>query len=533
MYRVLIVDDEPVITEGLCMLVDWDSYGFKEVLTATDGDDALDKAKSKKFDLIITDIRMPGLSGLQLIKTIKSKYPATKLVIISGYNDFSYAKEAIKYGVRDYLLKPIDKEELTQALSKITKELDKDLHDQYLISNKDNLVRDKLLLDVVNGKHSSFDVLDDSGLFCFDYSNLCFSVALIEIDKFQELMEENKEDARLIKFGVRNILENLFEHNNLGYVYEDTDDLLGIILYFDNPENVKSRSFQLFSEAYSYVSNFYKNRINIAMSSANNFANIKTSRQQALFARERRFIVSSDTFIIPYDNVVVDESMELSIQWDSNLILNAIETLEYVQIKDQIGLLIEEVVDKKLSRDIINGIIFNMTFALQQLIKKHDKDPLECLDIKSVLNYMNSYKNIRSLESWLNEICINVGNHIVELGPYKSNNLIEKIIQYVNENFRQDLSLKSIANEFYLNSAYLGRLFKNETGENFNDYLNKKRISEAKKYYVSSNIRINKILYEVGYKNPEYFYRIFKKYEGTTFSEYSENIKNLRRGNQE
>jgi two-component system response regulator YesN len=431
--------------------------------------------------------------------------------------------------VQDYLLKSIDEAELIQVVSKIKVELDEEFKNQYTSTNRDSLVRDKLLLDVVTGKHSSFEELENSNLIKIKRSTTNFSVALVRIENISEIMDGNKNSGELIRFGIRNILKDLFEITGLGYVYEDINELLGIIVFSEEVENFENVLFKQFSKASSYVTSFFKCHIDVGIGNiAEDFKDIKISRKQALYALDRKFMFA-DTFLIPYSKVVMDESIELNIQWDNSLMLAAVEELDYREINNQISLLVKEIIYKKLSRDILNGVIFNIFFALQHLIKKHDKAPHPSIDMKSMLNFINSSKSIKDLEAWLNEICINVGTHIVELNASKTNNIIDKVIDYVDMNFHLDLSLKTISNQFYLNSAYLGRQFKNVTGESFIDYLNIKRISKVKKLYVSSSLRMTDILYDVGYKNPEYFYRLFKKYEGISFSEYSETIKNLRK----
>jgi two-component system, response regulator YesN len=143
MYKLLIVDDEPNVCKGLSTIIEWEKYGFTLTGTANDGEEALDKLKIiGRCGLVITDIRMPVIDGLELTKRICSLYPATRVVIISGYNDFDYARQAIQYGVKGYLLKPIDREELVQNIEKVREELDNELNYRRI-----NLENNRLLAD--------------------------------------------------------------------------------------------------------------------------------------------------------------------------------------------------------------------------------------------------------------------------------------------------------------------------------------------------------------------------------------------------
>lgn len=525
MYSVLIVDDEPLITEGLSILIDWNKYGFTDIVTASNGDEALAKTKNKKFNLIITDIRMPGLNGLDLIKALKAKNSSTNMIIISGYSEFSYAKEAIQYGVKDYLLKPVSKDELIEIVISIKNQLDEELKNYIIATKKNLIIKDKALLDIVTGMYSSIETLNNVTDFTLDFSSQYYCIYIVEVDYLKILMESSLQDCELTKFGIRNILSELFEQNNIGYIYEDTDNLLGILLHSNLPDFFEKDLYDYISQATAYIKKIFKiDTRNFLGNVTNNFQGIRFSRNEALFARERKFIFN-DLPVIPYSKVALDRSLDISIEWDNTLLLSSVGEMDTNSIDEQIAILIEEITSKKMNKDIINIIMYNNIFSLQNLIKDHNGDPLYILNNETIISFINSYDEIKSLATWFKDICIKVGAYLIELGKLKSPNLIQDIKDYIDNNYSLDLSLKSIASIYYLNPAYLGRIFKNSTQESFNDYLNKKRISEAKKMFISSNLKLQDILEKVGYKNPEYFYRLFKKYEGCSFSEYSGNIK--------
>jgi two-component system, response regulator YesN len=529
MYSVLIVDDEPIITEGLSILLDWKEFGFSNLETASDGEEALKKLKSKKFHLIVTDIRMPGLSGLQLIQSIKANSLNTKIIIISGYSDFSYARESIQYGVKDYILKPISKDEIVKAVTDIKAELDSELKELKITNSKNHLIKDKLLTDIVNGNYSSIDEIESGMLSTLNFKKPNFCSCLIKVTNLQRLTEENPEEGELIKFGIRNVIEEIFEGSGSGYVYEDIDNLFGIILIPNDTDDFEAKLNDVFNTAFSYIKKiFNKSSIAAVGSVVDNLYKLKLSRSQALYAMDRRYMLSNKS-IIPYYKISTAENRTLRMEWNNSNLLSSVEEMDFSAIKEQIYALKEAIIEKKLGKEIITGIVFNTIFGLQNILEKNGEDQSNSINVKEISHSLNCYEDIESLSNWLEDLCVNVSNRIIELSSSKSPHLIEDVISYIDRNYHQDLSLKNISNEFFLNSAYLGRIFKTATGESFNDYINMKRISEAKKLYAGSNMKINKILDKVGYKNPEYFYRLFKKYEGITFSEYSENIKDARK----
>lgn len=241
MYRVLLVDDETLITEGLSILINWKELGFSEIDTASDGEEALAIIKNKSYHLIITDIRMPGLNGLALIKALRVENPSTKIVILSGYSDFSYAREAMQYRVKDYLLKPISKDEITDVVINTINELDEEANNFVIsIANKNKLLQD----------------------------------------------------------------------------------------------------------------------INI-------------------------------------DN---------DIKFDNTLLLSSIEEMDISSIKQQINLLFEEIGTRRFSKNKINGIMYSCFLSLQNLLKKYTSEPIDLLNTRHLLDFMNSYVDITGLSDFFLDI---------------------------------------------------------------------------------------------------------------------------------
>lgn len=404
MYNVLIVDDEKSVCEGLSVIIDWEKYGFKVLNTAVNGKDALEKLQYDRYNLVITDIRMPVLNGLELIKAIRVQNPNINVLIISGYSNFSYAKQAIVYGVKGYLLKPIDRDYLTQHVLDIKEKLDSELTNKKIIKEIMNIAVDKLLLDFVSGSLAEKKFFEQMMKQGIPMEGSCFNVALIEIEDFLSRVERDLEEANLIKFSVRNIVEEIVQQEQVGIVYEDVCGTLGILFYGEQFE-LKCKDIEIVLEfIHSSIEKFIKLKINIGFGSTVKTAiQLKECRKQAMSVLERT-----------------------RIQPDS---------------KDS------------------------------------------------------------------------------------SSHLMNQIKKYIDNNYSDDLSLKSIASFFYMSPAYLGRIFKNMIGETFSDYLNKIRIAEAKKLILTEESKVYEIILKVGYNNPEHFYRQFKRYEGISLADYKRNVR--------
>lgn len=353
MYKVMIVDDEPNIRKGLRYIINWEDYNFKVSLIAKNGIDAIEKIKSTYPDLIITDIKMPGLDGLEFIKYVRKELHDENLpfIILSGYDNFDFAKKAIKYNVSSYLLKPIDEDELVKILKIIDNEL------------------------------------SQKNIFEYFYNK--------RVEKFNQNFSEIEQIDILIK---------AIQDNNGSLIEETVDNII------------------------------------------DNFAEINL--------HPRLIKIHLDNFLIELSTIINDMEGNIDdIIKDYSLFESNISNLNIVKIK-------------------YNLIEFS----------------LEC------------------------------GSYIAEL---KQNcGVVNKVKQYIKTNYCENIKLKDIAKKYYINSAYLGQLFKKETGLNFSQYLNEVRIENAKKLLRRTNLHVYQIADKVGYRNSDYFIIKFKKNEDCTPMEY-------------
>lgn len=525
MYKVLIVDDEQNIRNGLSILIDWNKLGFSEVDTAEDGDEALEKIKEKKVHLIITDIRMPGMSGLQLIQKVKEINPAIRIVILSGYNEFAYAKEAMGYGVKEYILKPVVKNELIQLVQRIKDEIDEEIKNIINTAKKNNLVRDKLLLDIGNGKYITANEAISTSSYEIQLEATCYCIYIVEVEKIKQIVEVNQVEAKLVLFYVRNIIEDLIQDNQIAYVYEEEDMRLGIIAFSEEANTVERAIKHDLITAQTHIKEIFNQDICIACGSfVSSFQDIKHSKEQALYALRRKHLFSNRQLCI-YNQGALEENKNLNIDWDTSRLLTAVEERDIDAIVNQVKYLINEMIDKEMEKPTMHALVVHNLLELRKLILKHNGDEHSLSINANIISNINKKEDFTLLEEWLVKLCIRVGQYISEVAKQAYPSSINEIKKYINEHFFEELSLKSMASMFYMNSAYLGRLFKITTNQSFNDYLNKRRISEVKKLYASSNLKINEILHRAGYNSSDYFYRVFKKHEGLNFSEYCEKIR--------
>lgn len=523
MYKILLADDEPEVLEGLKIVIDWNKYGFEIADTAVNGREALEKLKSGKFHLVVTDIRMPVLDGLELLKALQNINPSIKILILSGFNEFKYAKKAIELGVKGYLLKPVDQDELIGYLKGINLDLDNEINNKITIREYGKMARDKFLLNLANGSLSCKEIEEQAAEYRINFNYNQYCIAIMEIEDFYTMAINNIEDANLIKFAVRNITEEIISSSCTGYVYDDLQGLLGIIFCGNTLTNNMIKS--CITRISRYVTPIFNLTITVGVGNiCSNMADIRISKEQAQKALERKYFVENNG-IIYYSNLEMNQDLVWQLNWDFMPLLAAIEVMNINIVNEEIRNIIIEADRKLISRELIQSFSLSLASGLSSIVRKYKGDVEKIFDGQKLDILTMGCSSMEEFRIWLTDMCEKVVNYISELSGIKTVQLIDQIKKHIDDHYSEDISLKTIAAVFYLNTAYLGQLIKNTLGESFSDYLNKKRIEEVKKMILIDGFKAYDAVKKVGYNNPEYFYRQFKRYEVISFAEYKEKIK--------
>ncbi|MDU5107882.1 response regulator [Clostridium sp.] len=494
MYDVMLVDDEKLITQGLMNIIDWENLGLKVREIAHNGEEALNKFKNRAVDIIVTDINMPKLTGLELINEIKKINSNTRFTILSGYDDFTYAKEAISYGVESYILKPIDEEELEEAMSKIVEGLDLKKKEKNILLDKN-----KKLIQYLEEMIDENFIYNMEDPISIDIYNKKYTVANIKM-----LRKENEEN----KVYIEDIIErNTNDRFDILYKY---DDQVILINSWDKDMSRKD------------IINYYENIKESLIKESNNDI----------------FIGVGDT---AFDIKDIRKSYKVASEFKKYILTEGVNTCIYKEkirdikennksFKDEIDyinkLIIEK--DKKSLRKYISEILGNKNltpkniydFSIRVIVlidqisdefnieKKYGEDGLSNTIIelcnestrKSVKAFI-----LREIEDLIESMC----ESTIKYSP-----VVQQIVHIVNEKYYEELSLKTLAYQYNVNSSYLGQIFSKEIGCSFSEYLNKVKNIKAKELILNTNMRINDIAKEVGYVDTSYFYRKFKKYYG-------------------
>lgn len=484
-YKVVLVDDEYMILEGLKVLIDWESIGFEIAGTFKKADDALQYIEKEEVDVLLTDVTMPQKSGLSLIREVKEMNDNIVTAILSGYQEFDYIKKGLSLGIKQYLVKPVNKDELL----KIMVEIHQYLEDRIEMNNRKEYIIKSYLARWLDDELSEQEFMELNRLFKENYPGPYTPIKIIA-EKI--LMEE---------------LSNFFVKHNQGMVLLSEDactviysgNRLAVLSVIAEIEKTYDGSNYLLIHGETVTewdSLFLSYKKILQILSIRDFYEVKatTSNELTLLSPEKLL--------------------------DKNLLLNFTKSLLIGNKENTINEL------KKIFKEL----------ALLQLGPEYDKmvGLLLLLDIYKETNQLTEnqfqkYVRIINKSEVITEIEYVLKTLISEEAkeqPKEYSPTTQKVIKYLNTHFCEDISLKDISEKLYFNSVYLGQLFKKETDFSFNQFLNRLRIKKAQELLTYTDKTINEISFEIGYNNTNYFSKMFKKLNGITPKEYKDKYNN-------
>lgn len=525
MHRVLIVDDEIDICRGLGILINWEGLGFDAADFACDGAEALYKLRTGIYDVLVTDIRMPEIDGIELIKKIyEAKYPI-KTVVLSGYKDFEYARAAVEMGVKNYLLKPISRDELIRTMEAIKKELEDELVQSKKIKESENVIMERILQDLLKqgiDKHHSQTCPRELGI---DLEGKEAAVCVIGMDDYDRVLEgQNETETDLKKYSVKNIASELVKENKCGIVFDLDEDMLGIIFCIEKCAYNKIN--EVVTGIYQFVDRSAGGNVVIAIGSfADTLSGICQSYRNACKALNRKRFTEGSGIIFFHDAYKnVDEKRTYS--WKFDKLISDVELSREESLVNRIDAFCDHVLGKAWPINVVYSAIVNLITDLINCVNDQGGDFFVIINDREPYESIFSKRNIFELRKFMLEKCLRISKFFKSRN-FKGidNEIINKMIEYIIENYNEhDLSLKKFSTIHYMNATYLGRLFKKHTNMYFTDYVNETRIRHSVKMLDEGILKVYEICEKVGYNNLNYFYKIFKGIKGISPTKYREDI---------
>jgi two-component system response regulator YesN len=526
-YSLMVCDDEQIMIESVRHIVEKEFDNIRIIETARSGREAIEKTLTMKPDIILTDIKMPGINGLDAIKEIKKVHSDVKIVIVSVYEFFEYAKQAVELGVSEYLIKPVKKERLVETLQRITGELDaerskykweleaKERIEKMLSAVEHSFIYSLLFAqlqkdDIIRYKREFFDIKNETGF--------------IFVMTFDKKGNRSNHEAQLGDGLDNQEIYNVFK-NNLKYKFKC---IIGpvmldrVVVYvaqsIDDLYRQRVQSIACLEEILHLLEEKYDLECRVGIGRIHNDQDIMVSYQEALKAlncNETSGIVHIDD-IAPniynagYEIVELEHSLIIGLEnGDAKRCLTILSDIfrKYPNFFEQ---------------ENIHYRIIEMMAAVRRVATENG--------IKDNIGPGYYMKRILSCRSGIEfeQVCAEEIRHVAcEISARKKSNIgriVERTNALINERFSQDLNLDDISKELHISPQYLSRLYKNETGENFIERLTAVRIENAKRLMKENKYSIKEICYMSGYSDPNYFSKLFKKHEGISPTDYQRKI---------
>ena len=535
MLKVFLVEDESIVREGLKNNIPWHEYGYQFTGEASDGEMALPMIRKIRPDVLITDIKMPFMDGLALSRIVTQEIPDIKIVIISGYDEFEYAQQAIRVGVEQYLLKPITKNTLRKVLLEVREKIESEQEQRsYLetfqneMKEYENYARRSFLEKVFSGVFSVQQIYEEAAKISLDLDGPCYNLALLNL----QVKRQNPEYAMQEPEGVGEVREALFRYF-LRFpkylIFQWNISLYGVLIKgeADQMEELKEQciyniekicSQQVFSLEWCVAVGEPVERLSLLPEC---YAKVNHILAHRFFNPQRHILTEKDA-----EELLLGQDLNSFASVDSakvnpDIIEGFLREGKQEEIKDFVNGYLAGVKDALESRLFRDYLLLNVRFTTvnyMEMIGVNQQDFLPEDDDQKVREASGSGANIDAYMLELLERALalrdreneNQGKHVLKKG-----------LKYIEENFSEEsFSLNSVAGAIGVSSNYFSSIFSQEMQITFIEYVTKKRMEKAKKLLSQTQLHSSEIAGEVGYKDPHYFSFVFKKTVGCTPREY-------------
>lgn len=519
-YRVILVDDEPIILRSLKAAIPWDDLHLEIAGEARNGEQALQLVRDTEPHMIISDIRMPGKDGISLMKEVLAENSQRLFIFISGYGEFEYAREALREGAFDYLLKPIDHDELIGMIMRAKKHLskqqenDKLLHSVQVLSL---LARERLFAEFIEGNQSPLQHmrwLENSEL------EQGYFMAVVQLDHYVKLNEQwSIDEKRLWLFAIRNIVSE-WSLNQGGLTAFPFHSGEWVVLF---PDKLSDRKIGLGNDLIGRI------KANTKLSCSTGFSQnmigidqLNEAYQNAAQALYQRFYSGQEGVYVFSESEATAIASEAKYpkQLEESL-LECVRKLDRQQMLDLFDEMKGDLENQALTKEQAERIIVELTIVLYRQFEGMNL-MLEW-SLEGLLQEINSLPTLSEMIAVLKD-CF--GQWMLQSKENYSRGDVQAVIakatSYITHNYHKDLSIEEVCDLAELSISHFCLLFKQETGYTFLEYLTQCRIEKAKFILQNTNVKVYQVAPLVGYQDPRYFSQVFKKLTGKTPSEYRE-----------
>lgn len=533
MFKVVIIDDEALVRIGLKSIINWEEQNCELIGEASNGRDGYDLIMNTKPDIVITDIKMPVMDGLEMIEKLLEENTKLKYIILSSYDEFNLVRRVMKYGIENYVIKlELEPDILINILSQLKEKIITDnkkhyeeyKNEKYLRSNKYAIREElfkKIIGKVIEDKKEIREEIEYLKIKLNEDNIMCAVIKVSNAGKFDNYDEA---DINLLEFSVLNIVDEIINDFFIGYSFKWTINEYVVMFSEESnlDENNITRKIEDMSERIiNMLKQYFNIEVNLGVSNINKgLKSIGNAYSESYKALQQSFYKGTEKVIF-YNDMILEKNMKK----DVNL-LEADSLLKYIELGDleAIQIVFDNIISFFNSRDVSKETAYDfcakITYLVTSAVEKDEKSLQMIFGHNNIFQSISKLNSIEEIIAWLKNIEKGIYNYLLNKSSDQNNKLISMAKKFVKENVANVINLQDVASRLNISSGYLSTIFKQSTGISFIDYVTEIKIEEAKKLLKESNYKIYEIAEMTGYENAYYFSKVFKKVTGITPREY-------------
>ncbi|GAB6990224.1 response regulator [Paenibacillus pini] len=548
MYKLLLVEDEEDVRDGLIEEIHWESIGYEVVDSAENGREAMDLVDRYLPDVVVTDIHMPFMDGLQLASWIREHHPMIKIIILTGYDEFEYAQKAIKLQIDEYILKPFSSQELIEVLLKVKRHMEAEMAEKENVQilkehyrKSIPVLRELFLSSMVTRKLTIHEIEEKSASYGMDLSGQAFMAAAIRIDYVHEDLDREidqqmagnlkssvslkyTEDRYLQLFAVYNVADEICQKTSgfKVFIHHDECVLLAVGKQADL-EILAERMLTLLEEIRQNVHKYVKLTVTSGAGSVfQHIADVYQSYKEALQALDYRLILGNNRVIWindvetrRYDSLHFDEQKEHDLVRSIKL-----GTLE--ELTATMDSLFSDLSMKQLSVKDCQVYLLEMLTSIMKIAKEFNIELEELFGSADFLfTDMFKYNNLQEVKQWAYGLCSKLRSSIALGRQSGYRQLVNDAKDYIRKHYAEsDISIRKVCNHLHISTGYFSSIFKKEVKMTFVNYLMQIRMDAAKEMLRTGDMKAFEIAEKIGFADPNYFSFCFRKKFGISPKEY-------------
>ncbi|MDR9856251.1 response regulator transcription factor [Paenibacillus sp. VCA1] len=529
MRSVFIVDDEPFILEGLNNAVEWEELGTTLCGKAYDGKEAYEQLRETGCDILITDIMMREMDGLELIRKLKPLHPGMKFIVLSGYNEFNYVKEGMKLGIENYLLKPVNMKELAETIQSTVQKINNAECSACLNAEELDILRDNVMNRWAAGRIDPAELKNRLDFLDIPSDLSCYAAAVVrEIAEMEEPAGESpwykaRQNNREVYALCRELTESA-GNVRPGICFCDLEGDVIIVYSGSDPKTLQAGILEQLEQMRSALKE-RGTRVMITLGGMES-GYLGLPQSYALAKRLQEFFLTDEE-----GEIITASRMAPP---DDAIACTAPDTLEYEKrLLARNKAAVDEYIDhlfavrqsNRVSPVHIRNLAVELVLCTKQVVKENKLNyDLATSGYKQLFTALFKAQTLGRLAQHVKFIAHAAIDYLsVEEDEFSP--VIKQVLHQIRTKYAEEMSLKTLAHEFNVHPFYLGQLFQKETGVSFSDYLNSHRVKQAKALLTDTLLKTSEISRRVGYLEPGYFYRQFKKYAGMSPTEFRNMVK--------